>query len=246
MDLDWILGNGPKKPNTEEEQRMKTLKMWLVIGAAVLLTVTIGLTTIYIRGRQSAEEKYQAEIARLEEELARKSDPVSVAAEVSTEVVLSQIDAEMKTIGRLITMEYIYTDVGKFSDPRQLFGHNIPFTTKSIISKWDGNIQAGVDLSAVSLALDEKAKTIRISLPAAEIFAHEIDDTSFETLDEKDGLFNPIKVDDIRTLDSVSKDAMEQRAIENGLLDKANENAKEILSELIGAAVGKDYSIVFA
>ena len=56
-----------------------------------------------------------------------------------------------------------------------------------------------------------------------------IDNSSIETLDEKDGLFNPVKVEDVRTFDTVSKNAMAERAIENGILDKAFENAKEIM-----------------
>lgn len=59
------------------------------------------------------------------------------------------------------------------------------------------------------------------------------DKDSIETLDQKDGLFNPVKVEDVRTFDSVSQDAMEERAIENGILDKAFENAKNIIRKII-------------
>ena len=36
---------------------------------------------------------------------------------------------------------------------------------------------------------------------------------SIETLDEKDGFFHPVKVEDFRQFDAVSKAAMEDRAI---------------------------------
>ena len=49
-------------------------------------------------------------------------------------------------------------------------------------------------------------------MPNAEILSHEIDNNSIETLDEKDGLFHPVKVGDIRQFDAVSKAAMEDRA----------------------------------
>lgn len=70
-------------------------------------------------------------------------------------------------------------------------------------------------------------------MPKARILSHQIDKDSIETLDQKDGLFNPVKVEDIRTFDSVSQDAMEERAIENGILDKAFENAKNIIRKII-------------
>ena len=70
-------------------------------------------------------------------------------------------------------------------------------------------------------------------MPKARILSHQIDKDSIETLDQKDGLFNPVKVEDVRNFDSVSQDAMEERAIENGILDKAFENAKNIIRKII-------------
>ena len=74
-------------------------------------------------------------------------------------------------------------------------------------------------------------------MPNAEILSHEIDNNSIETLDEKDGLFNPVKVEDVRQFDTVSKDAMEDRAIENGILDKALKNAEDIIEKLVNSDV---------
>ena len=84
-------------------------------------------------------------------------------------------------------------------------------------------------------------------MPKAKILSHEIDNDSIETLDEKDGLFNPVKVEDVREFDAVSKDAMDERAIENGILDKAFENAKEIIEKLVNndAVQEQGYTITF-
>lgn len=84
-------------------------------------------------------------------------------------------------------------------------------------------------------------------MPNATILSHEIDNNSIETLDEKDGLFNPVKVEDVREFDAISKDAMEQRAIENGILDKAFDSAKEIIRTLVNNDVVQEqgYTIKF-
>ena len=84
-------------------------------------------------------------------------------------------------------------------------------------------------------------------MPNAEILSHEIDNNSIETLDEKDGLFNPVKVEDVRQFDTVSKDAMEDRAIENGILDKALKNAEDIIEKLVNNDVvqEQEYTIKF-
>ena len=130
---------------------------------------------------------------------------------------------------------------------KQLFGKNIPFTTKSFIAKWDGVIKAGVDITKVSAEIDNSKKEILVYIPKVEILSHEIDNDSIETLDQKDGLFNPVKVEDVRAFDKVSKEAMEQRAIENGILEKAYDNAKEIIEKLVSNNVVKElqYVVVF-
>lgn len=85
-------------------------------------------------------------------------------------------------------------------------------------------------------------------MPKARILSHQIDKDSIETLDQKDGLFNPVKVEDVRNFDSVSQDAMEERAIENGILDKAFENAKNIIRKIIDNDFVEElgYTVCFA
>lgn len=237
----------PREGPQDYRPRNTVLLTWkakLGIAAAVIIVLMAALSLLYFHGYQKAEAKYQAIVDDLNAQL---DDRAAVYEEVSTEVNLSVVSAEIKTIGQLATVEYLYTDAGKFSDPKQVFGYNIPFTTKSFIAKWDGVIKAGVDVTKIELSLDDEEKTITIYLPQAEILSHEIDENSVETLDESDGLFNPVKVEDVRTFDAESKAAMEQRAIGNGILDKAYANAEEIISSLLHAnpAIGEAYRIVF-
>ena len=224
------------KNNEQDEQNKrnnykKALRNVLII-AGLLLLIVCG---IFCVGDVAAKEKAEQRIADLENEIKRLSDPVVVYEETSKEIDISLINLEIQEIGELDTIEYMYTDAGKFFDAKELFGKEIPFsfTTKSFIAKWDGSIKAGVDVNKIVAEVDKHAKEIVIHIPKAEILSHELDDESFETLDEKDGLFNPIEIDDIRQFDSVSKEAMEKRAIENGILDKALENAKGIIRKLV-------------
>lgn len=154
------------------------------------------------------------------------------------------IRSEIYDIGELATIEYLYTDAGKFENPKQLFGLNVPFTTKSFISKWDGVIKAGVKIDQIIVEINDVNKEIIVNMPKSAILSHEIEKESIETLDEKDGLFNPIKVDDIRAFDKVSKEAMEERAIENGILDKATENAKKIIEKLVNNDVVQEQGYI--
>ena len=226
------------------QKKGKKFVVFVVVAAVVVIVLGI-----FYKGYSSAKEKYEATIKQLEEEVDRLSEPVAVYEEAAQEIDIAVINAEIRDIGELATIEYLYTDAGKFEDPAELFGKEIPFsfTTKSFIAKWDGSIKAGVDISKVTAEVNESEKEIVVHIPKAEILSHEVDDESIETLDEKDGLFNKLKIDDIRAFDANSKDAMEKRAIENGLLDKALENAKAIIRKLIDNDIVKEleYDITF-
>jgi len=222
---------------------MKKTKRILVV-AAIIAVLALVFTT-YFGGYKRAEERYRTEVERLSAEL---SDLVAAYESASAEVNLSVIHTELRAIGELATVEYMYTNAGKYSDPKQLFGYDIPFTTKSFIAKWDGVIKAGVDVTRISVEPDEEEKKLVVYLPQAEILSHEIDSESIETLDESDGLFNPVRVEDVRKFDAVSKDSMEQRAIDKGLLEGALERTQEIISGLLNAnpAIRENYSIEFS
>lgn len=245
--------NYPIDDNTKKEWSVgemgKKIRSFIVLAVVIVAVLAVAGAVIRIKSYQDAEGKYEATIKELEEEVDRLSNPV-VAYEEATRIVdISVVNAEIQSIGELATIEYLYTDAGKYEDAAELFGKEIPFsiTTKSFIAKWDGSIKAGVDISKVTAEVDDAAKEIVVHIPKAEILSHEIDDDSIETLDERDGLFNKLKVEDIREFDAISKEAMEQRAIENGLLDKAYENAKKIIRRLIdtGLVEELDYTITF-
>lgn len=225
----------------EEAFLKEKKKRKIVIAIMVVVIIAAFLGIIFFLQAKKVKE--------LEEEVERLSDPIAIYDEASKEVDIRLINAEIQDIGELATVEYLYTDAGKFEDPAEIFGKDIPFsfTTKSFIAKWDGVIKAGVDISKVTAEVSESTKEIVVHIPTAQILSHEIDDESIETLDEKNGLFNKLKVEDIREFDVISKEAMEQRAIENGILDKAFENAKEIIEKLINTDVVKDqeYTITF-
>lgn len=236
--------NNEQKNELSVLVKYKSRLITIAIIAIVLLAIILG---IFLKGYISAKEKYETVISELEAEVDRLSDPIVKYEEASREVSIDLIKAEIKDIGELATIEYLYTDAGKFEDPKQLFGMNVPFTTKSFIAKWDGIIKAGVKVDEIIVEINDADKEIIVHMPKAQILSHEIDSDSIETLDEKDGLFNPVKVEDVREFDAISKEAMEQRAIENGILDKAYENAKGIIEKLINNDVVKElgYTIKF-
>lgn len=205
-----------------------------MIKSAIVTAILIGIiAAIFFKGYSDAAKKYEDTIADLQQQIDELSNPTAVYTKATDEISIDLIESEIKDIGEIISVEYLYTTAGKYEDPKKLFGVNVPFTTKSFIAKWDGVIKAGINIEKVDVKINDMKKEIIVYMPSAEILSHEIDSNSVETLDEKDGLFNPVKIEDVRLFDAESKGEMEARAVENGILDKASKNAKEIIENLL-------------
>lgn len=204
-----------------------------ILAVIIVLVLSAILFTIFFTISRNQKDSYEKTIAELQATVKNLENQVARYIIDNGEVRMDVIEAKIQDIGELATIEYLYTDAGKFEDANKIFNVKVAFTTKSFIAKWDGVIKAGIDVDDVVVDIDKSDKLINIVLPKAKILSHEINSDSVETLDQKDGLFNPVKVEDVRTFDAISKEAMEERAIENGILEKATDNAQEIIEKLV-------------
>ena len=117
----------------------------------------------------------------------------------------------------------------------------LPFTTKSFIITYDGQIKAGVDLSKAQI--DISGKTITVTLPDAQILSHEIDEDSIEVFDESTSIFNPLKVEDYTAFNKDQKSRMEKKAQEKGLLTEARKAAVKTVEKYLAQIAGEDYEV---
>ena len=138
--------------------------MWVkhkakIIGAIiVLLAIGAIIALIFNYGYNKASEKYESIIKELEEENEQLSEPTAKYEIASKEINIDMLNSEIKDIGELATIEYLYTDAAKFEDAPTLFGQDIPFTTKSFIVKWDGIIKSGVKVDEIKVELNNNKK----------------------------------------------------------------------------------------
>ena len=152
-------------------------------------------------------------------------------------ITSSMLKEELKYVKDLVTVEYRYTNAGKAEFPRY---KNIPFTDKSFIAIYDGVIKYGVDLSAVDIRVNEAARTVTVTVPQSKIISHEIPEASFKALDEKNGLFNRIHIDDVTEFRQAQKSAMEAKAVEMGLPRQAQEQSGAAIEALLKATPGME------
>ena len=226
--------------NTKEERsaketlaRLKLLGIKIGIAALVLILVA---TFSGISASKRVDKRYQTTVQEYEDQIKSLEDEhnqmVRTYTNVSTEVDLNLLNMKISEVAELATVEYRYTDAGRFSDGRDFLGFEIPWLNKSFTAKWEGIIKAGIDMNQVTFTADESSHTLTIALPPARILSHEILNDSIETLDETKNIFNPISVTDVRKFDAASKTEMEKRAEESGLLAQARENAENVISRL--------------
>lgn len=162
----------------------------------------------------------------------------------TTQITADLIGQQLREAAELVSVEYYYTNMGRFENQVDFYGWKVPFTTKSFIISYDGLIKAGVDLNQLDIQVT--GKTVTILLPQSKIIAHEIPEDSIEVFDETHNIFNPITISDYTGFTADQRVAIEARAIENGLLTRATEQARSTLTALLGLLPGiDDYTISF-
>ena len=155
------------------------------------------------------------------------------------------ISGKLTEITEYATLEYYYTNIGKFEDHGDFYGKKIPLSTKSFIITYDGVIKMGI--RGEDINVDVKENQVIVGMPPAEILSHEIKDDTMEVFDQTQNVFNPIKIEDYNAFYLDNKKEMEDKVLKNGLLKEAEERAKQQLTLFISSISGNkgDYEIIF-
>ncbi len=199
----------------KEEREHRSRKSW-IIKLVVALVVVAGVALAGVR---------------IGAELAKEPEPV-----ITSELLGQQL----QSVQELVSVDYRYTNMGKFENQLDFYGWHVPFTGKSFIISYDGIIKAGVDLGQAKVDVNELTKAVTVTLPESAILSHEIPESSIQVFNEKDGLFNPITIDDYTGFTRDQKAAVEQKAIDNGLLTAASQRAGDTVKSLLELIPGMD------
>lgn len=151
------------------------------------------------------------------------------------------LENKLTEISELASMTYSYTNMAEFESSKDFYGMKLPFTTKSFIITYDGEIKAGVDMADAKVTV--RGHKVSVTLPDAKILSHEIDEDSIEVFDESVSIFNPLKVDDFKAFSKDQKSEMEKKAVDKGLLTNARTKAASSIKALLTQALDKEYTI---
>lgn len=199
------------------ETKLHPLKTVRTLVLGVILCAAVGLGC-FLAGRAAADAAAQ---------------PPQIDAVV--------LQSRLTEISELAVVDYHYTNMAQFENGSDFYGMRIPFTTKRFILTYDGEIKAGIDLEKARVEVEESAVTVR--LPEAEILSHEMDADSVEIFDERSSIFNPFTVEDFAAFQAEQKGAMEDKALESGLLDEAQAKARAHVQLLLSAALPEGYTL---
>lgn len=162
-------------------------------------------------------------------------------------LAISTVEKIIKPASDLITTKYNYKDADTYENYKQLFGKKVPFTTDKVVFTYKGTISVGIDLLKIKYDIDNKDKTISITLPAVEIKSNEIDNSSFEYPFELNSVFNTTGMSDFTGLLATLKEKKEEEVKKDTeFMDTARTNTENVLKDFLTAAVDtKDYEVVF-
>ncbi len=155
----------------------------------------------------------------------------------------SIIEDGLNDMGFLITQEYYFTQVEEYTKEKQIAF----WTSKSSFTySYDGVVEAGVDFSKIKVSVDDNNKVITITIPDSEVHTVNVDENSFKEYDSDNKFWNPIKPKDFNNAQKEFKENAKKNALSKGLLDKADTQAKTIITNFVSQLIDTNkYSLAF-
>ena len=151
--------------------------------------------------------------------------------EVTTETDATVLIQNIKDVCKLVTVEAELQEIYDEKNNRNITVY-LPLPTNFIFSKKAsievvGKVLVGYDLEKITIDVDSTNKILYIrNLPNPEIISIE-HDVKYRSLDES--FFNSFTPNDFTQLNKSAKAVLKQKAIEEKLLDRAEEQGNEVL-----------------
>lgn len=163
-----------------------------------------------------------------------------------TNVTTSLVGNYIKKSKDIVSYKYFYTNAAMFENKKNIYGINLPLTSKKFIISYDGKATLGVDLSNVSTEI--KGNKILISnIGNAKILSNEFDEKSMKIFDESTSLFSSWNIKDYQKFFSDQRIEVEKKIMESDLLKEAKSSAEETIKQLLmlNPQIASQYQVEF-
>lgn len=224
----------------------KKTKILVGLIALVLTAIAVVLIVYAVRNAKQPETPLSVTPRPAQEVVVREKEVEKIVT-VEKEIDSAILTDGVRELGLLVTDEYYFTEVVSYSSVKKLWNFELPLTESSYLVSYDGVVRAGVDLGEASIEKDDEQRLITVTLPPAAITDVDIDPESFLLYSEKAGLGNPISAADFNNSLIELETTAREKALERGVLTRADENAHALARNVIGALVDlNEYTLVFA
>lgn len=201
------------------------LPIILIVIAVILVAVIItGLIisglSVSLKNADKENEELRAMIEQLKEELVE-----------ANKIDVAYVGNRLDTISQLAVAEMTYNGIIHFKDG------NIPFIDlKEFYMAYTVSLKAGYDLSAADIKVTEN--TVTITLPEAEIYEPNVDETSIRFFDESVSLFNQENKEDlIEAITAAKEDVLAQPETER-MKETARLHVEILIKALFEGQIG--------
>ena len=226
-------------------KRIKNGLVMIAVGAVAGTCTFIALKYL--------DKKHEPSVKEVLEEAKEKAENAieTPIDEMVTEVVTIRqetLEQLFSPASELVTYKYYYTSAADMEKYRELFGYKIPGTTERTVFTYDGIVSAGIDLSKLSYdTIDNENRTVTITLPAPEIFSHELDTSSFSYYDVTTSIFTGITPEELTDkLDELKLKEVAKLYRDEDFFRSVSENAVNVLREIVSMnGDTADYTFTF-
>ncbi len=198
------------------------LMLVLIAGAAIYIVQTIQQTTQQtIAPFQQANSSLQTQVADL-----LHPTPTVIPDPIT---YINQIQA----LARLETIQYSVEQVVTVQENQGTFAF---LFGKTLIVQVHGTVIAGIDMSKVQPSdLQLQSGVLTVKLPPAEIFVTSLDEDKSKIFNGDTGLFAQPDPGMVLPALTGAKDKIQQAAIDDGILEIAQQNAVSYLTRFFAA-----------
>ena len=222
----------------EDNKKLKTVYIVICIFLSIII---IWLLVGMLNNRNETDNASLKDIVekQSDKKLFDDSPVVEEIVTVNTEIIKDGL----KEMGTLITQEYYFTQVEEYKSTERVW---IFDSKASFIFSYDGVVTAGIDCNDIEITKDDEAKIINVKIPKSNIIGVNIDHDSFKIYEEKEGLWNKLDMTKYNNSIIEFENEAKNKAINKGIIDKADENAKTLIESFINSLIEENvYSIEF-
>lgn len=222
----------------EDNKKLKTVYIVICIFLSIIIIwLLVGM--LYNRNETDNASLKDIVEKQSDKKLFDDSPVVEEIVTVNTEIIKDGL----KEMGTLITQEYYFTQVEEYKSTERVW---IFDSKASFIFSYDGVVTAGIDCNDIEITKDDEAKIINVKIPKSNIIGVNIDHDSFKIYEEKEGLWNKLDMTKYNNSIIEFENEAKNKAINKGIIDKADENAKTLIESFINSLIEDNvYSIEF-